>query len=87
MLTCRRLDSEVTLKTAGNTAGKIVVKCVRAVLSGGAYADAWTAIAVKAAMKGIGPYHIPNLRLKAVGVYTITVPGAAFRSIGGPPLV
>jgi len=87
MLTCRRLDADVTLKTAVNSSGKIVAKYVRAVLNGGAYADTGPAIAVKAAIRGIGPYHIPNLRLEAIGVYTNTVPGAAFRSIGGPQAV
>lgn len=84
MLTCRRLDAEVTLKTAVDPQGRIIAKCVRAVLNGGAYADTGPSIAVKAAIRAIGPYHIPNLRLEAVGVYTNTVPGAAFRSIGGP---
>lgn len=84
MLTCRRLDAEVTLKTAVDAQGRIVAKCVRAVLNGGAYADTGPSIAVKAAIRAIGPYHIPNLHLEAVGVYTNTVPGAAFRSIGGP---
>lgn len=87
MLTCRRLDAEVTLKTAVDGAGRIVAKSIRAVLNGGAYADTGPSIAVKAAIRAIGPYHIPNLRLEAVGVYTNTVPGAAFRSIGGPQAV
>src|SRR5690606_12893510 len=87
MLTCRRLDAEITLRTAVDTNGRIVAKSVRAVLNGGAYADTGPAIAVKAAIRAIGPYHIPNLRLEAIGVYTNTVPGAAFRSIGGPQAV
>ncbi|WP_338617612.1 xanthine dehydrogenase family protein molybdopterin-binding subunit [Pigmentiphaga sp. CHJ604] len=87
MLTCRRLDAEITLKTAVDGSGRIVAKSVRALLNGGAYADTGPAIAVKAAIRAIGPYHIPNLRLEAVGVYTNTVPGAAFRSIGGPQAV
>ncbi|TFZ02798.1 xanthine dehydrogenase family protein molybdopterin-binding subunit [Ramlibacter henchirensis] len=87
MLTCRRLDAELTLKTAVNAQGRIVAKSVRAVLNGGAYADTGPSIAVKAAIRAIGPYHIPNLKLEAVGVYTNTVPGAAFRSIGGPQAV
>jgi CO/xanthine dehydrogenase Mo-binding subunit len=87
MLTARRLDAEITLKTAVDRAGRIVAKSVRALLNGGAYADTGPAIAVKAAIRAIGPYHIPNLRLEAVGVYSNTVPGAAFRSIGGPQAV
>ncbi|HZV91934.1 MAG TPA: xanthine dehydrogenase family protein molybdopterin-binding subunit [Caldimonas sp.] len=84
MLTCRRLSAEITLKTAVDREGRITAKSVRAVLNGGAYADTGPAIAIKAAIRAIGPYHIPNLRLEAIGVYTNTVPGAAFRSIGGP---
>lgn len=87
MLTCRRLDAEVTLKTAVDHSGRIVGKSIRAVLNGGAYADTGPAIAIKAAIRAIGPYHIPNLKMEAVGVYTNTVPGAAFRSIGGPQAV
>lgn len=84
MLTCRRLSAKITLKTAVDAQGRINAKSVRAVLNGGAYADTGPAIAIKAAIRAIGPYHIPNLHLEAVGVYTNTVPGAAFRSIGGP---
>ncbi|MET4575913.1 xanthine dehydrogenase family protein molybdopterin-binding subunit [Ottowia thiooxydans] len=87
MLTCRRLDAEVSLKTAVDADGRIIAKSVRAVLNGGAYADTGPAIAIKAAIRAIGPYHIPNLKLEAIGVYTNTVPGAAFRSIGGPQAV
>lgn len=87
MLTCRRLDAEVSLKTAVDANGRIIAKSVRAVLNGGAYADTGPAIAIKAAIRAIGPYHIPNLQLEAIGVYTNTVPGAAFRSIGGPQAV
>lgn len=87
MLTCRRLDAEITLKTAVNPQGRIVAKSVKALLNGGAYADTGPSIAVKAAIRAIGPYHIPHLKLEAIGVYTNTVPGAAFRSIGGPQAV
>jgi CO/xanthine dehydrogenase Mo-binding subunit len=87
MLTARRVNADVTLKTAVDAQGRITAKSVRAVVNGGAYADTGPAIAIKAAIRAIGPYHIPNLHLEAVGVYTNTVPGAAFRSIGGPQAV
>lgn len=87
MLTCRRLDAEITVKTAVDGEGRITAKSVKAVLNGGAYADTGPAIAIKAAIRAIGPYHIPNLQLESYGVYTNTVPGAAFRSIGGPQAV
>jgi CO/xanthine dehydrogenase Mo-binding subunit len=84
MLTCRRLSADITLKTAVDADGKLLAKSVRVVMNGGAYADTGPAVAIKAAIRAIGPYRIPNLRLEAVAVYTNTVPGAAFRSIGGP---
>ncbi len=87
MLTCRRLSASITVKTGVTADGAILGKAVRIVMNGGAYADTGPAVAVKAANRSIGPYHIPNLRLESIAVYTNTVPGAAFRSIGGPQAV
>jgi CO/xanthine dehydrogenase Mo-binding subunit len=87
MLTCRRLSAAIYLKTAVRNDGTLLGKSVRVVMNGGAYADTGSAVAVKAAIRAIGPYRIPNLKLEAFAVYTNTVPGAAFRSIGGPPAV
>jgi CO/xanthine dehydrogenase Mo-binding subunit len=87
MLTCRRLDARVELKTAVRKDGSLLAKSVRVVMNGGAYADTGPAVAVKSAIRAIGPYRIPNLRLESLAVYTNTVPGAAFRSIGGPQAV
>ncbi len=87
MLTCRRLSADIELKTAVDAEGKLLGKSVRVIMNGGAYADTGPAVAVKAATRAIGPYHLPNLKLESYAVYTNTVPGAAFRSIGGPPAV
>lgn len=87
MLTCRRLSAAVWIKTAVRSDGTILGKSVRVVMNGGAYADIGPAVAVKAANRSIGPYNVPNLKLEALAVYTNTVPGAAFRSIGGPQAV
>lgn len=87
MLTCRRLSADIVIRTAVNAEGRIVAKSARIVLDGGAYADTGPAIATKAANRIIGPYLIPNLKLESSAVYTNKVPGAAFRSIGGPQAV
>src|SRR5690606_6741668 len=87
MLTCRRLSAAIDIRTAVDQDGTIRGKSVRIVMNGGAYADTGPAVAVKAANRSIGPYNIPNLRLESLAVYTNTVPGAAFRSIGGPQAV
>lgn len=87
MLTCRRLGAEITIRTAVDSKGRILANCAKLLLDGGAYSDTGSAVATKAANRLVGPYVIPNLRLEARAVYTNTVPGAAFRSIGGPQAV
>lgn len=87
MLTCRRLSSRIRIRTGVNNDGTIVAKVCEIVLNAGAYADSGPAVAMKAANRAIGPYRIPHLRLEAQAVYTNTVPGASFRSIGGPQAV
>lgn len=87
MLTCRRLNASIHMRTAVRTDGTLLGKAVRIVMNGGAYADTGPAVAIKAANRSIGPYRIPNLKLESLAVYTNTVPGAAFRSIGGPQAV
>jgi CO/xanthine dehydrogenase Mo-binding subunit len=87
MLTCRRLGAEIAIRTAVDAKGRIVAKSANLLLDGGAYSDTGSAVATKSANRIIGPYAVPNLRLEASAVYTNTVPGAAFRSIGGPQAV
>ncbi|WP_086091414.1 xanthine dehydrogenase family protein molybdopterin-binding subunit [Pseudorhodoplanes sinuspersici] len=87
MLTCRRLGADIRIRTAVDAEGRIVAKSAKIVMDGGAYADTGPAVATKTANRIIGPYAIPNLRLDSSAVYTNTVPGAAFRSIGGPQAV
>jgi CO/xanthine dehydrogenase Mo-binding subunit len=87
MLTARRLSATIRLKTGVRSDGTILGKSVRVLMNGGAYADTGPAVAIKAANRAIGPYRIPNLSLTAQAAYTNTVPGAAFRSIGGPQAV
>lgn len=87
MLTCRRLGAEITLRTGVAEDGRIVSRRADVLMDGGAYADTGPAVALKAAHRLVGPYKLPNLFIRARAVYTNTVPGAAFRSIGGPQAV
>lgn len=87
MLTCRRLGADITIRTAVDADGRILAKSAKLLLDGGAYSDTGSAVATKAANRIMGPYRVPNLRLEARAVYTNTVPGASFRSIGGPQAV
>ncbi len=87
MLTCRRLGASITLTTAVDANGIILSKRAAILLDGGAYADTGPAVTVKAANRVIGPYAIKNLEIESRAAYTNTVPGSAFRSIGGPQAV
>ncbi|MBW8637524.1 xanthine dehydrogenase family protein molybdopterin-binding subunit [Hoeflea sp. WL0058] len=87
MLTCRRLGARITIRTAVDAQGAILSRTGDIVMDGGAYADTGPAVALKSAHRLVGPYRLPNLRIRARAVYTNTVPGAAFRSIGGPQAV
>lgn len=87
MLTCRRLGADITIRTAVDAEGRILANSAKLLLDGGAYSDTGSAVATRAANRIMGPYAVPNLRLEACAVYTNTVPGAAFRSIGGPQAV
>lgn len=87
MLTCRRLNADVTIRTAVDGKGRILATTAKLLLDGGAYSDTGSAVATKSANRIMGPYIVPNLRLEASAVYTNTVPGSAFRSIGGPQAV
>lgn len=87
MQTCRRVDTVITITTASDDAGNLTARSIDVVANIGAYSDTGPAIAIKAAIRAIGPYHFPNLRLRARAVYTHTVPAASMRSIGGPQAV
>jgi len=87
MLTCRRLGATITLRTSVDEDGRILSKKGRVLMDGGAYADTGPAVTIKAAHRAIGPYAIENIEFEAIGAYTNTIPGAAFRSIGGPQAV
>lgn len=84
MQTCRRVDTVITMATAVDGEGRLTARSIDVVANIGAYSDTGPAIAVKAAIRAIGPYSFANLRLRARAVYTHTVPAASFRSIGGP---
>ncbi len=84
MVTCRRLGATIRLRTGVDRDGRLVAKIAEIVMDNGAYSDSGPAVSAKAGNRVVGPYRIPNLRIEVRSVYTNTVPGASFRSIGGP---
>ena len=62
--------------------GEIVATEMKMLADGGAYAMSSPAVMNKASILGPGPYHIPNVWVDAVAVYTNNTPSGAFRSFG-----
>jgi CO/xanthine dehydrogenase Mo-binding subunit len=64
--------------------GRIVAAQMDVTSDAGAYAYTSTKVLGNAAMACLGPYAIPNVRVKARTVYTNNCPSGAFRGFGGP---
>lgn len=62
--------------------GRIVATEMKMLADGGAYALSSPAVMNKASILGPGPYHIPNVHVDAIAVYTNNTPSGAFRSFG-----
>ncbi|WP_436776647.1 xanthine dehydrogenase subunit D [Yinghuangia sp. YIM S09857] len=65
-----------------NRDGRLVYVRARIVLDGGAYASTTAAVVGNAAGLGIGPYHVPNVALEAIGMVTNNPPCGAMRGFG-----
>ncbi|OLC31353.1 MAG: hypothetical protein AUH81_18285 [Candidatus Rokubacteria bacterium 13_1_40CM_4_69_5] len=84
--TVRRAAVRYRLKTGVRRDGTLVARDCEIHYQLGAYADVGPRVVQKSAYTGAGPYRIPNLRIKAFGVYTNTVVSVAFRGYGVPQL-
>jgi CO/xanthine dehydrogenase Mo-binding subunit/aerobic-type carbon monoxide dehydrogenase small subunit (CoxS/CutS family) len=62
--------------------GKIIATKMVMVSDGGAYAMSTPGVMNKSAILGPGPYHIENVWVDAIGVYTNNTPSGAMRAFG-----
>src|SRR5438445_23173 len=84
--TVRRAAVRYRLKTGVRRDGTLVARDCEIHYQLGAYADVGPRVGQKSAYTAAGPYRIPNVRIKAYGVYTNTVVSVAFRGYGVPQL-
>jgi CO/xanthine dehydrogenase Mo-binding subunit len=77
--TASRHASTVTVTTGADQEGNLLARIVDIVYNGGAYALSTPRAIRNGMIRSPGPYHIPNLLLRAVGRYTNTVPAGPFR--------
>jgi CO/xanthine dehydrogenase Mo-binding subunit len=75
-----RHAARITLRTAVDEHGKFLAHHAEAIYNGGAYAA--PKVVPDLFMGGFGTvgYHIPNVRLELINVYTNTIPGGHMRS-------
>jgi CO/xanthine dehydrogenase Mo-binding subunit/aerobic-type carbon monoxide dehydrogenase small subunit (CoxS/CutS family) len=80
--TAKRHPARITLKMGLKRDGRITAVEFKLISDGGAYGLSTEGVMRKAAILGLGPYAIPNLRMDTIGVYTNNTPSGAFRSFG-----
>lgn len=77
--TCGRHAAVVRMRTGVDTDGRIVAREVDAIYNAGAYSVTTAYATGQAMVRAPGPYAIPNVRVRARGSYTNTVPTGPFR--------
>lgn len=79
-----RHPSRVHMKTGAKADGTLVAREFEVILDCGAYADDSPGVVSVAVLMGRGPYRIPNIRARGVGVYTNKLKAGAYRGYGNP---
>lgn len=93
LLYSREFDLQVTTKRhamvvehrwGANRDGRLVFAEVEAVLDSGAYAGLSTVVAERANVSAVGPYAVPNVKVRTRIAYTNNLFGGAYRGFGAP---
>jgi CO/xanthine dehydrogenase Mo-binding subunit len=82
--TTKRHPSRTRHRTAVSKEGKILGGEIDFTIDGGAYATLSSVVLSRGAIHAGGPYHWPNVRIRAKAVATNAPPHGAFRGFGAP---
>jgi CO/xanthine dehydrogenase Mo-binding subunit len=82
--TTKRHPSRTRHRTALSKEGKILGGEIDFTIDGGAYATLSSVVLSRGAIHAGGPYHWPNIRIRAKAVATNAPPHGAFRGFGAP---
>src|SRR5271154_4048229 len=82
--TTKRHPSRTRHRTAVDRDGKILGGEIEFVIDGGAYATLSSVVLSRGMIHAGGPYHWPNVRIRAKAVATNVPPHGAFRGFGAP---
>lgn len=87
MQTARGDSARIFARTGFRADGTMTARIFEILVPAGAYADVSPLVMAKMGVRCLGPYRVPNVRVRTQAVYTNTVPGAALRGFGGPQAV
>ncbi len=82
--TTKRHPSRTRHRTAVTRDGKILGGEIESTIDGGAYLTLSPVVLSRGAIHAGGPYHWPNVRIRATAVATNAPPHGAFRGFGAP---
>jgi CO/xanthine dehydrogenase Mo-binding subunit len=82
--TTKRHPAVVTHRTGIRRDGTLVAQDIDVVMDGGAYCTLTPVVLSRGAIHAGGPYHCPNVRIRARATRTNTPPNGAFRGFGAP---
>ncbi|HYI66430.1 MAG TPA: xanthine dehydrogenase family protein molybdopterin-binding subunit [Candidatus Limnocylindrales bacterium] len=80
--TAQREASVVTARSGFDADGRLVFQDMAIDFLVGAYADISPRVVAKSGLHALAPYHTPNARIRARGIFTTTPPTTAFRGFG-----
>jgi CO/xanthine dehydrogenase Mo-binding subunit len=82
--TAKRHPVVMDLTTAADEQGQLVAATADILADTGAYASYALAVCVRAAVHALGPYRVPNLKIRSRAVYTNNAWAGAMRGFGVP---
>ncbi|MEE9571411.1 MAG: molybdopterin cofactor-binding domain-containing protein, partial [Candidatus Neomarinimicrobiota bacterium] len=83
-LTSKRHPFQMHYKVGISSNGKLLAAEIILEESAGAYATLSSVVSYRSTMQAMGPYVIPNIRVKSTSYYTNLPPNGAFRGFGSP---
>lgn len=82
----RRAATDVHVRTGFSRDGDILFQDIRSDFLLGAYADIGERVMTKASYLAVGPYRVPNARIRSRALLSHTTPSCAFRGFGTPQI-
>ncbi len=82
--TTKRHPSRTRHRTAVSEVGKLLGMDIEFAIDGGAYATLSAVVLSRGTIHAAGPYHCPNVRIRAKALATNAPPHGAFRGFGAP---